>query len=61
MSSSNPFFNESHLRDGAVPFSKININDYLSSLDTAIFNAKANIQKICDLLEKPSFKNTIEQ
>lgn len=60
MSSSNPLFVESHLRDEAVCFSKIKVQHFLPAIDQAIALAKNNLEAIRNKKEDPTFENTIE-
>lgn len=60
MSSGNIFFTESHLRDGAVCFSKIKAEDFVPGIERAVEIARKNIENIKALEDKPTFLNTIE-
>ena len=50
--------NTSNLKDLAIPFNEINVDDYLPSLTIAITEAKKNIEQIKNQTET-SFANTI--
>ena len=55
----NPLLVKSSLPFGAPDFSKIQENDYLPAIETAIKEQRANIQKIVNNKKKPTFQNTI--
>ncbi len=55
----NPLLGESALPYGAPDFSRIKTSDYVPAIRAAIDMKRANIQKIVDNPEAPTFENTI--
>ncbi len=55
----NPLLKESSLPFGAPDFSKIQYADYQPAIEAAIEETRANIQKILENTEEPTFRNTI--
>jgi len=60
MNPNNPLFEESHLQDNAVCFSKIKPEHFIPALDKAIVLAKNNIEAIKSCKDPLSFINTAE-
>lgn len=56
----NPFLTESKAPFGAPEFDKIKTEHYLPAFETAIAEAKAEIDAITSNTEEPTFENTIE-
>src|SRR5436190_17569641 len=57
---SNPFFNESNLPFHAPPFDKIKDGDYQPAIEEGMKNQLAEIEKIANNPEAPTFANTFE-
>lgn len=55
----NLLLQKSSLPFGCFPFNLLKHDDYLPALDEAIARAKANIARLLDDAETPSFKNTV--
>lgn len=55
----NPLLKPFSLKDGAAPFSAINVEHYMPALDEAIRLSKANLDKIREATDAPTFENTI--
>lgn len=55
----NPFMKESRLQYGAPEFDKISIEHYLPAFEAGIAEGKANIDKIVENPEEPTFANVI--
>ena len=58
--SSNPLLEKSDLPNYAPPFDKIKVEHYMPAVQAAIEEARANIHKIRDNEEEPTFENTLE-
>ncbi|QEN06189.1 M3 family peptidase [Thiospirochaeta perfilievii] len=56
----NPIIDKYDTKYGSIPFSKIEMNDYLPALEIGLINAYNNIKKIKSNVEPPNFTNTIE-
>ena len=56
----NPLLTESSAPFGAPEFDKIKTEHYLPAFETAIAEAKAEIDAIVSNTEEPTFENTIE-
>lgn len=58
--SSNPFFSEfTSTPHGTPPFDKISLTDYLPAVERGIANGRANVDRIVNNPEAPTFQNTI--
>lgn len=55
----NPFMKESGLQYGAPEFDKISIEHYLPAFEAGIAEGKANIDRIVENTEEPTFANVI--
>ena len=55
----NPFFHESSLPYGAPEFDRIKLEHYLPAFERGLEEGKANIDKIVESTEEPTFRNVI--
>src|SRR5580704_17988712 len=59
LSASNPFYAESKLPFQAADFSKINDSDYKPAIEAGMTQQLAEVQKIAENTEAPTFENTL--
>ena len=55
----NPFFKPSNLPHGAFPFDEIQKSHFIPALDVGIEKAKANLDRIRQATDAPTFENTV--
>ncbi|MDD3892989.1 MAG: hypothetical protein PHE03_11880, partial [Bacteroidales bacterium] len=58
--SENLLLSDFNTRYNAPPFDKIKVDDYEPAIDSAMIEAKAEVDAIIANTEEPTFENTIE-